>query len=40
MCIIGIWLQVRTLLSSLTFSVMKISVKDASENPTKGMAYS
>lgn len=28
--------QVRSLLASLTFSIMKISVKDASENPTKG----
>ncbi|XP_039690116.1 acylamino-acid-releasing enzyme isoform X3 [Medicago truncatula] len=28
--------KVRSLLSSLTFSIMKISVKEASENPTKG----
>ncbi|XP_058724235.1 acylamino-acid-releasing enzyme-like [Vicia villosa] len=28
--------KVSSLLSSLTFSVMKISVKDASQNPTKG----
>ncbi|XP_004498001.1 acylamino-acid-releasing enzyme isoform X2 [Cicer arietinum] len=28
--------KVRSLLSALTFSVMKISVKDAYENPTKG----
>jgi len=33
------FLQVRSLLSSLTFSIMKISVKDASENPTKGIWF-